>query len=195
MIKEKMVRFRIEPYIYEALLQMMLDLLVLAMVLVVLTLTNFPSLVCVVVAMGYLVVALVFHYKVAIQAIIDKHAQDYTTEIVSIKSFNDEYSFSGDRLGHSNIRFFYPKDMQVRKYKITTMSDNGKEKKLRSVISFKRLLKFMMLDKQQVEYLQVTYLKRSKILLHVDLVEETIRFTGKRKKVIEKAIHYINMST
>ena len=59
-------------------------------------------------------------------------------------------------------------------------------------MSSKQSLNFMVLDTEKIEYIQITYLKRSKILLHVDLVEEPVQFTGKRKKVIEKAIHCIN---
>ena len=157
-------------------------------------LAKFSLLVCIAVAIGYFILALLFHYRVIIQALKDKKKQDYITEIVSVKGFKEEFSFIGDRLGHSYIRFFYTKDMRVCKYKIKVISDNGEEKKLRSVISSKRLLEFMMLDKQQIEILQVTYLKNSKILLHIDLVDEPVNFTGKSKKVIEKAIHGINTS-
>lgn len=194
MVKEKTIDFRINPYIQETSVQIVLDVLVLITIFVVLMLAKFSLLVCIAVAIGYFILALLFHYRVIIQALKDKKKQDYITEIVSIKGFKEEFSFIGDRLGHSYIRFFYPKDMRVCKYKIKVISDNGEEKKLRSVISSKRLLEFMMLDKQQIEILQVTYLKNSKILLHIDLVDEPVNFTGKSKKVIEKAIHGINTS-
>ena len=194
MVKEKTIDFRINPYIQETSVQIVLDVLVLITVFVVLMLAKFSLLVCIAVAIGYFILALLFHYRVIIQALKDKKKQDYITEIVSVKGFKEEFSFIGDRLGHSYIRFFYPKDMRVCKYKIKVISDNGEEKKLRSVISSKRLLEFMMLDKQQIEILQVTYLKNSKILLHIDLVDEPVNFTGKSKKVIEKAIHGINTS-
>lgn len=194
MVKEKTIDFRINPYIQETSVQIVLDVLVLITIFVVLMLAKFSLLVCIAVAIGYFILALLFHYRVIIQALKDKKKQDYITEIVSVKGFKEEFSFIGDRLGHSYIRFFYPKDMRVCKYKIKVISDNGEEKKLRSVISSKRLLEFMMLDKQQIEILQVTYLKNSKILLHIDLVDEPVNFTGKSKKVIEKAIHGINTS-
>lgn len=194
MVKEKTIRFRINPYIQEVSLQMVIDMFVLITILVVLTLANFHLLLCVAVATGYFIIAMLLHYKVAIQAIVDKNKSEYTTELVSIKSFKYEYSFVGDRFGHSYISFFYPKDMKVCKYQISVIGDNGTEKKLRSVMSTKRLLEFMMLDKQQVEYLQVTYLKNSKILLYVDLPDELVDFTGKRKKTIEKAVNCINTS-
>lgn len=194
MVNENIVRYRINPYIQEFTFQMILDMLVLAAILVVLIFANFSLLICVAVATGYFVIVLIFHYRVVIQAIIDKRKEAYITEFVIIKSFKDEYSFAGDRFGHSYISFFYPKDMNVCKYKIKVIDNNGEEKKLRTVMSFKRLLEFMVLDKQQIEYLQVTYLKSSRILLHIDLIEEPIHFTSKRKKVIEKAIDAINVS-
>ena len=194
MVKEKTIDFRINPYIQETSVQIVLDVLILITIFMVLMLAKFSLLVCIAVAIGYFILALLFHYRVIIQALKDKKKQDYITEIVSVKGFKEEFSFIGDRLGHSYIRFFYPKDMRVCKYKIKVISDNGEEKKLRSVISSKRLLEFMMLDKQQIEILQVTYLKNSKILLHIDLVDEPVNFTGKSKKVIEKAIHGINTS-
>ena len=194
MVKEKTIDFRINPYIQETSVQIVLDVLVLITIFMVLMLAKFSLLVCIVVAIGYFILVLLFHYRVIIQALKDKKKQDYITEIVSVKGFKEEFSFIGDRLGHSYIRFFYPKDMRVCKYKIKVISDNGEEKKLRSVISSKRLLEFMMFDKQQIEILQVTYLKNSKILLHIDLVDEPVNFTGKSKKVIEKAIHGSNTS-
>lgn len=194
MVNEKTISFRLKPYIEEATLQIVLDILVVGVLLGVLIFAKMSLLVCISIVMGYFSIALFFHYRTLIQAIMDKYKRDYTTEVVIIKSFNYEYSFAGDRFGHSYIRFFYPKDMQVCKYKIKIIGDSGEKKKLRSVMSLNRLLEFTMLDKQQIEYLQVTYLKRSKILLHVDLVDEPVKITGKKKKVIEKAIDTINMS-
>lgn len=194
-VNEKAVSFRIKPYIQEDTLQIVLDILIMVIILTVLTFAKFPLIVCVAVVTGYFAIALVFHYRVVIQAIIDKRKENYITETVSIKKFIDEYSFAGDRLGRSNLRFFYPKEMQVWKYKIKLLNNYGQEKKLRSVMSFRRLLQFSVLDKQQIEHLQVTYLKRSKILIRVDLVEEIDKNTSKRKReAIKKAIRFINMS-
>lgn len=195
MVNEKAVSFRIKPYIQEATLQIILDILIMVIISTVLIFAKFPLIVCVAVVTGYFAIALVFHYRVVIQAIIDKRKEDYITETVSIKKFIVEYSFAGDRLGRSNLRFFYPKEMQVWKYKIKALNNHGEEKKLRSVMSFRRLLQFAILDKQKIEDLQVTYLKRSKILVRVDLVEEIDKNTSKRKKeTIKKAIDFINRS-
>ena len=190
-----MISFRIKPYIQEATLQVVLDVIIIAIVLTVLIVANFSPLVCISVVIGYLVIVLTFHYKIVIQAIIDNRKKDYITEIIQVKKFSKEYSFSGDRLGHSNIHFFYPKDIQVSKYKIKVICNDGAAKELRSVMSFRRLLKFAVLDKQKIEYLQVTYLKRSKILIHINYAGDVDKIPSKRgKNIIEKSIHFINMS-
>lgn len=195
MINEKIISFRIEPYIQEVTLQAVLDILVVAIVLTVMIFAEFPVILCVSVVIGYFAIALVLHYKVIIQAMTDKRKRDYITETVSVKSFINEFSFMGDRFGHSNIRYFYPKDMQVCRYKIKVLDNRGEEKKLRSVMSFRRSLQFAVLDKQQIDHLQVTYLKRSKILIHVEMPDEIDKISSSRKKnVVEKAIRFINMS-
>lgn len=192
MVNEITIKSKIKPYIEEATIQMVIDILAILFISVVLIVAKMPSIVCIMVPLCYFAIALFFHYRIAIQSLIDKHKENYITEIVSIKSIDEEYSFAGDRLGHSYIRHLYPKDMNVWKCKIKVVDKNGEQKNLRAVMSSKQSLKFMVLETEKIEYLQITYLKHSKILLHVDLAEEPVQFTGKRKKVIEKAIHCIN---
>ena len=112
---------------------------------------------------------------------------------IRIKQFKEEYSFAGDRLGHSYIRIFYPKEMHVGKYKLKVINDKGEEKKLRAVMSFKRTLKFIVFDKNEIEYLNITYLRKSKIIICFNLIEDIDKIPSKRKKdEIEKAINFIN---
>ena len=193
-VNQKAVRFRIEPYIQETAVQAAIDILVLAIVVLVFAIAKFPLIAYVAVIMGYLIMALIFHYRVTILAVIDECKSDYITETVRIKSYNEEYSFSGDRLGHSYIRFFYPKEMGVMKHKIQVVNNLGEEKKLRSVMSTRRRIQFADLERQQVEQLQVTYLRRSKILVGIDLKEQVNGTNSKRKDVIEKAVRCINYS-
>ena len=62
-------------------------------------------------------------------------------------------------------------------------------------MSFRRSLQFAVLDKQQIDHLQVTYLKRSKILIYVEMPDEIDKISSSKKKnVVEKAIRFINMS-
>lgn len=194
-INEKIIKYRIEPYIQEATIQIILDILLVAIVTILMIVVKFNLIYILCFAIGYSVIAFILHYRVVIQAIIDKRKKEYITETVSVKSFVEEFSFIGDRLGHSYIRHFYPKDMQVQKKRIKVVDSNGEEKKLRSVMSFKRSFEFVVFDKQQIEYLQVTYLKRSKILVQVELAEKLYKKTSKKDtKVIEKALHIINTS-
>lgn len=192
-ITDKIINYRIEPYKQEATIQIVLDLIAVSFVTVVFIIANIPAVVCVFVDLLYLIIVLNFHYKTLIQAIIDKNKKDYVTEKISLKQFKEEYSFAGDRLGHSNMRFFYPKEMGIGKYKLKVITDKGEEKKLRSVMSFKRTLEFIVFDKNEIEYLNVTYLRKSKIIICFDLIDDIDKIPSKRKRTeIEKAINYIN---
>ncbi len=192
-VTDKIVKFRIQPYIKEVSLQFLIDLIVIVLVTVLFVIAKFPAIACVLVDLLYFIFAVIFHYKTLIQAFLDKNKRDYVTEKISIKQFKEEYSFAGDRLGHSYIRIFYPKEMQVGKYKLKVINDRGEEKKLRAVMSFKRTLEFIVFDKNEIEYLNVTYLRKSKIIICFDLIEDIDKIPSKRKRVeIEKAINYIN---
>lgn len=195
MINKKTISLRITPYLQETAIQIILDILIATIISIIFILTNFPLIATIAVVVGYFAIALFLHYRVTIQALVDKKKCDYITESVSINKFSEEYSFMGDRLGHSNIRLFYPKEMHVCRYKIYVTDSNGEKNKLRSVMSSKRSLQFAVLDKHQVERLNVTYLKRSKILIWVDLVDDIDKITNRKKKdQIKKALHTINMS-
>ena len=83
--------------------------------------------------------------------------------------------------------------MQVGKYKLKVINDKGEDKKLRAVMSLKRTLEFVVLDKNEIDYLNVTYLRKSKIIICFDLIEDIDKIPSKRKRAeIEKAINYIN---
>ncbi len=192
-VTDKIVKFRIQPYIQEVSLQFIIDLIVSVLATVVFVVADFPVVACVLFDLLYFTVAVIFHYKTLIQAILDKSKRDFVTEKIRIKQFKEEYSFAGDRLGHSYIRIFYPKEMHVGKYKLKVINDKGEEKKLRAVMSFKRTLEFIVFDKNEIEYLNVTYLRKSKIIICFDLIEDIDKIPSKRKRAeIEKAINYIN---
>ena len=195
MINEKTIDFRIKPYAQEATLQIVLDIAVVALMIVVFAVAKFSLSICALIVFGYLAIAIALHYRVLIQALVDKHKRDLITETVSIKHFSEEYSFAGDRLGHSYICSFYPKEMQVQKYRIKVINSDGTENRLRSVMSFRRLLHFSILDKQQIEHLQIVYLKRSKILICCNLIEVVDKnYNRKKKETIKKSVSFINKS-
>ena len=108
-ITDKIVNYRIKPYTQEVTLQIVLDFIVVALVTVVFVIAKIPVIACVAVDLLYLIIAVIFHYKTLIQAIFDKNKRDFVTEKIRIKQFKEEYSFAGDRLGHSYIRIFYPR--------------------------------------------------------------------------------------
>ena len=195
MVIKKLVNLRIKPYIQEDSLQIIWDIVIITIVLLVLCFANFPLMICLAFVLGYSIIVLVFYYRVVIEALIDRKKEDYVTELVEIKKFVDEFSLAEDRFGRSNIRFLYPAEMNIGRYKIHTVTNYGEEKKLRSIMSFRRTVKFMLLEHQKIEYLQVTYLKRSKILIQVNLPQEPDnKMSRKQQIIIDKSISFINMS-
>lgn len=193
MINKKVIDFRIEPYLQEATLQIVIDIVIIALLIVVFAVAKFSLAICAFIVFGYFVIAIVLHYRLLIQALVDKHKGDLITETVGIKRFYEEYSFAGDYLGHSYICKFYPKEMQVQKYRIRVINTHGEEKNLRSVMSFRRLLDFSILDNQQIKHLQIVYLKRSKIFISCNLVEDVDNnYNRKKKETIKKAVSFIN---
>ncbi len=195
MVNEKIVSFRIRPYYQESIVQIIMDFIVIGLISIVLFIAKFPTIVCIAVIMVYGGIAVILHYRTTIHAIVDKRKGNYITEIVSIKEFSSEYSFAGDRLGRSHIRFFYPSKMHIGKHRIKVANNQGEEKRLRSVMSFRRIAEFAILDKHQIERLKVTYLEKSKILLYVELVDDIDKIISRKKKdSIKKAVHFINSS-
>ena len=195
MVNKKLVNFRIKPYVQESMLQVVLDIIILLMLLTVSIAANFPLTVCIIAITGYIGISVFLHYRTVIQATIDKIKGDYVSEIVSVNKIKitEEYSFSGDRLGHSYIRCFYSKNMDVQKYKIKTCNNYDEKVTLRSVMSHQRCRNFGILSEKQVEYIRVTYLKRSKILINVDSVEAFDKKTNRRKiNIVEDALRGIN---
>jgi hypothetical protein len=74
----------------------------------------------------------------------------------------------------------------MSRYKIRAIDQHGEKKKLRSIMSSWRLSKFVILHDEK--NLQVTYLRRSKILLRVELAVELDKKTSRKKRQpIEKS--------
>lgn len=195
MVKKKTVSAKIEPYAREATIQAGIDIILTAILLSFSVVLNLSPIICIAVPAAYIVFESVFYYRVLIQAYIDKHKGDFVTETVTIKRFSEERSLAGNSLGHSYIRNCYQKEKDVGKYKIKVVNNHGEEKKLRTVMSFRKILHFSILNDHQIEYLQITYLKRSKIIIWYDLLEETEKkLIGKKKKAIDKTMHFLNMS-
>ena len=194
-ITDKIINYRIEPYKQEATIQIVLDLIIIIFMTILFIVLDFSVIAVVLINLAYFIIALFLHYRITIQALIDKKNNDIVTETICLeqKQFCEEYSFAGDRLGHSNIRFFYPKEMHVSKYKLKVITDKGEEKKLRSVMSFKRSFKFYVFHENEIKSLNVTYLRKSKIIICFDLIDDIDKIPSKRKRTeIEKAINYIN---
>lgn len=193
MVTQRDINFRIEPYVHEAIIQIILDALITTLLLILFIYIGIPLIICITVVITYLGIELMFFYKIVIQALIDRRKKDYIVETLSIKTFDEELSLAGNRTGHSYISSIYPKEWHVKKYKLTVINIQGEKKKIRTVMSFRRMLQFMMLSKEKIENLQITYLKRSKILLCVYPEHQITKRTGCKKiNQIEKSFHFIN---
>ena len=185
-LNKDIVEYRVHPYIKEASIQLIIDILLIGLIVAVSLIAGFSAGICISVIVGYIIVALLLHYRIAIQALIDKRNEDYVTETVYIKEFSEEYSFIGDRTGHSYIHYFYPKDMDVQKYKIKVIDTNGEIKKIRSVMSFGRLFDFLALKNVGIENFNITYLKSSKIIVSVEIYGDIDNVLSKQKKKSRK---------
>ena len=198
-LNKDIVEYRIQPYIKEASIQLILDILLIGLIVAVSLIAGFSAGICISVIVGYIIMALLLHYRIAIQAIIDIRKGDYVTETVYLKEFDEEYSFIGDRTGHSYIQYFYPKDMHVRKMKIKVIKLDCRIMKIRSVMSFIRVLNFIFVKRASMEYFTITYLKRSKILVGVELygdIDELLRKERKKsRKWLEKTIKSVTGPT
>jgi len=129
-----------------------------------------------------------------ILALIDTKRCDYITEIVSIKLFREEL------LGFRVKEFFSLKrtwfDGNIQRYKVEVIDKNGKTKILRTMTSTRRAGSIQLLDHYyQIKDFKVIYLKRSKILITVDLAEELDKNISKKKrKPIERELSIIRNS-
>ncbi len=192
-MNKKMISFRIEPYVQEAFIQMIIDVILVALVVVFSVWASFPASVCVGIILVLISAEMIFAYRVLILALLDKAKGDFVTETLEIQKIIPEFSFCGDRLGNSHIRFFYSKELGVSGYKIKAFRA-GEKRKLRAVMSYKRLKNLSSLKDNKIELLNITYLKRSKIIINVDLAEELDKKMSKKtREEILKAINYINV--
>lgn len=193
MVNRKVIRFRIKPYVLEATSQAVIDIIVMGVLGTVLMIVKFPPILSASAVIGYFIIALILHYRVLIQALADKCKGDFITETVSVGQFTSEYSFAGNRLGHSHVHKLYPKEQHVDRYSIKVVNKHGEKKKIRGIMSLRKTLQFLILHELQINYLQITYMKRSKILLQVKLTEELDKKTKRTKRdSIQKALHFIN---
>ena len=192
---DRIIKYRIEPYIKENIIQIILDLIVVVFITILFIYIDISVIGVVLIDIAYLIIELFINYRITIQALIDKKNNDIVTETICIEQrrFYKETSFGADRLGNSYIRFFYPKEMQISKYKLKVITDKGEKRSLRGIMSFRRSFRFYVFDDNNIDYLNVTYLRKSKIIICFDLIDDIDKIKSKRKKAeIEKAINFIN---
>jgi hypothetical protein len=131
----------------------------------------------------YFFFQLIFNYWLGILALIDRKKNDYETNNYKIVDVKIEDSWSG-WLWHSIIPKFYPKKLDVKRYKIICIDELGKLTKVRSVMSRekKNNIGKLFIWEYKVGYAQINYCKHTKILLSLELSEKYQLKTYKPKE-------------
>lgn len=194
MNKKQTVYFRVRPYIQEAVLVGGFHILIVVLLLIGLAHGDISISWRFAICGIYFIALLSTQYRMLILALIDMKRCDYITEIAGIKLFKEEL------LGVRVKEFFSLKrtwfDENIQRYKVEVIDKNGKKKILRTITSTKRAGCIQSLDHYyQIKDFKITYLKRSKILIAVDLAEELDKnISKKEKKTIEKELRIIRNS-
>ena len=192
MITKKLIKYRTEPYFREAELLIFLDILCIALIVGVSVLIGVPVLLNLSFVMGYIALAFILYHKVTVRALIDRRHGDYITEILHIDQFDYEVHLATDRWGRGYVRYLYP---ALTKYRIKVTDSNGKKKQLRAIMSFGCSIRIFIVQDKIPMSLQVTYLKRSKILICMQVPEGVdIEKYMKKKEARQfyKTLHQIN---
>ena len=195
-INKDFIDFRIKPYKQEAGVQIVLDAILIIFVFVGSTLVGFPIYVPICISAVDFSLGILLYYITLIRAITDRNKGELITERVRINKSCDERTIAHNRAGESPLRFFYPKNESVSRHKIEVINELGEKKKLRAVMSFRRLLDLCTLKiSYQIEWVDITYLKRSKILIWVDIPESEYKKSSKKmQRRLEKEYRFINKS-
>ena len=193
-VNKDLIDFRIKPYKQEAEVQIVIDVSANIFVWVVLIFLNFPIYVPICISAVYFSLGILLYYITLIRAITDRNKGELITERVRINIFRDDGAIAKNRAGESPLRFFYPKNESVSRHKIEVINELGEKKKLRAVMSFRRLLTLCTLKRcYQIEWVDVTYLKSSKILIWVDIPESEYKKSSKKtQRRIQKEHRLIN---
>lgn len=136
----------------------------------------------------YFVLSAVLNYRIAFLSLIDSVKKNIVKKSVKIIDFKVESSWSG-RLWHSNVSLFYPKNKMVDKFKLYYIDENGERKFVRTILSIEKreMIYKLFLNNQNNIYVDISYLKNSKILLSFDLSSEK-----QNDKNFEKTIYKLN---
>jgi hypothetical protein len=135
-----------------------------------------------------------FNYRLGILALIDRVKKDYESKVISIESVKIESSWSG-WLWHSIITSFYPKELEVNRYKIICSDESGNKDTLRLVMSREQSISLydLFIMEYKISEIQTTYCKRTKILIKLDMINDVKKnYTKRENSEIIYAISRIN---
>lgn len=136
----------------------------------------------------YFVCTIILNYRIAFLSLIDSAKKTHIKTSVKIMDFKVESSWSG-RLWNSNIHLFYPKDKMVDKFKLYYIDENGRKNFVRTILSIEKreMLYNLFLNNPNNMYVDISYLKSSRILLAFDVSSKS-----QNDKNFEKAIYQLN---
>lgn len=149
----------------------------------------------IVITVGYFILATLLHYRIAILQLIDIIKGEMAKETVQLCNFKGENSWSG-WMGNSNVSKFYPKDKLVDRFRIYYLNKSNEIKFVRLILSHDKLTKIYdtFLEENKLGNIEICYLKRSKILVAINLLSN-IKYNNKMEKYykrIEKTVDQIN---
>ena len=133
----------------------------------------------------YMIIVGILHYRIAVLQFFDILKNDYIVQNIEIVEFKLEDTFAGDRLLHSKVGSFYPKDICADRYKLYFIDNNNNENFTRMIMSKKdRIILYNLINKNKARF-KIVYLRRSKVLLSFDI--GTVNDSS-----IKNAIHELN---
>jgi hypothetical protein len=140
---------------------------------------------CIVVV--FLLIDYLLNYQLGINAFIDAKKMNIITRKVELVDIKRELQFSGRY--ESLISKFYSRDMHISRYLIICKDAEDNICKFRTTMSLERYSNFYKLLKMkgQIDKFNITYLKRSKIIIWMELTGELTS-----KELSKKQIEEIN---
>ena len=174
-IDNQFAKVNIWAYLKEAILTLFLDIAIWVIIwFLYLCFNNTIGLnysYIIIINVAYFLIAIILHYLIAALVVIDIAKGDIIRKSVNIIDFSIESSWSGDRLMHSRVSRFFPKNMLVDRFKLYYVNDLYKKQYVRLIMSKekRRIVYDAFVEDDSLNNVEIVYLKRSKVLLFFDI--------------------------
>ena len=196
-VSKEDIYFRTEPYLKEAGAHLGFDIFAWILVNGVCIWAQFPVLWILGLNAVYLLIDLLFVYRLIFKILKDRKEMETITETGTVIRFDQDHTgISRGSQENGYVSWFYPEETYgwVSKRRLTIIDSAGVKKKIRSFMSFSRQLDFKPVKDYFGQY-QITYLKRSKILIGVSVPDVPIdELPNRIRKPLIKALKRINNS-